>query len=587
MDPRPPSGSSSNCKSCPNEPLGRPNPMNFHHTQFPHHVSFSQPSHSMNFPHHQYPQQHLYPPHVQYVVVQPQYGPFSLPQPPPSRAMLTPPPPPPPPAGVIPLPLPSSPLPPPPAGVVPLSVSESGTPHSVTGPDEQDIFSVGNDRNAEPDRTSRRLSWTEVENLRLVSAWLNSSRRSNSKKYFWANVVGVYNRNTPKDRKRTLMQLKTHWQRINTKIAHFYDCWCRVEAKHSCIQSEKMQLMDKTWAMYNEEAREMYLEEAKHHFALSHCWKAVWDQPKWKRHVSSLYFKKTELFESEDCTSSSEDAPETETGEQGSVPAKKKHKVNGKVSSPPSELQEDIQCSVDPENMIEKNLKEMTEAELQCSDRELELARSNQLEMKDKEMVISEMQTDLLMADTSRIHEFQHGRDRLMVDTARPNEFQHGSAVREDVPEKKTHPQCHKTLDHAGTVRGDIPEKQTYPRGSKMSNFKRKRKGNASTPPSEVQEDIKRAVDLQAMLQKDREKMSEVQLRLSKEKLEVARLKQQEAKDRKETTLYEKYTELLMADTQRFDEFQKEEHRKAVKCLGEMLFVNNGMPLSSSNLKHM
>jgi hypothetical protein len=76
-------------------------------------------------------------------------------------------------------------------------------------------------------------------------------------------------------------------------------------------------------------------------------------------------------------------------------------------------------------------------------------------------------------------------------------------------------------------------------------------------------------------------------LRLSKEKLEIARLKHQEAKDRKETTLYEKYTELLMADTQRFDEFQKEEHRKAVKRMGEMLFGNDGMELPSGNLRHM
>jgi hypothetical protein len=50
-----------------------------------------------------------------------------------------------------------------------------------------------------------------------------------------------------------------------------------------------------------------------------------------------------------------------------------------------------------------------------------------------------------------------------------------------------------------------------------------------------------RAVDLQTMLQKDPEKMSEVQLRLSKEKLELARLRQQEAKDKKETTLYENF----------------------------------------------
>ncbi|CAN6344542.1 unnamed protein product [Urochloa humidicola] len=590
MDPRPPSGF-SNYKSCPNEPSGMPNPTNFPHAQFPHHMSFSQPSYSMNLPRYQYPQQHLYPPHVQYVVVQPQYGPFSLPQPqpPPSGAVLTPPPPPPhPSAGVVPLPEP--PLPPPPAEAVPLSVSESGTPHSVTGPDEQDTVSLGNDRNAEPDRTSRRLSWTEVEDLRLVNAWLNTSRLSNSKKHYWANVVGVYNRNTPKDRRRARMQLKTHWQRINKKTAHFYDCWCRVKAKYPSVQSEKIQLMDKTWAMYNEEAREMYLEEAKHHFPFSHCWKAVWDQPKWKRHISSLYSKKNELSESDDCTSCSEDAedaPETETGEQCSMPVNKKHEVKDKAPSPPSELQEDIGCSVDAQNMIEKDHKEMIEAELQCSGQKIELAKSNQLEMKDKEMVLSEIQTDPLMADTSRIHEFQNGRDGLMVGIARFNEFQHTSALRENVPEKKTHPQGHKTVEHGGTVRGGLPENETYQQGSKMAKSKQKRKANASTPLSEVQEDIKRAVNLQTMLQKDREKMSEVQLRLSKEKLELARLKQQEAKDRKETILYEKYTELLMADTQRFDDFQKEEHRKAIKRMGEMLFGNDGKQSASGNLKRM
>jgi hypothetical protein len=74
--------------------------------------------------------------------------------------------------------------------------------------------------------------------------------------------------------------------------------------------------MDKTWAMYNEEAREMYLEEMKHHSAFSHCWKSVWDQPKWKRYISSLCSNKTRLSESGDCMSSSEDAPEIETGEQ-------------------------------------------------------------------------------------------------------------------------------------------------------------------------------------------------------------------------------------------------------------------------------
>ncbi|XP_039798533.1 uncharacterized protein LOC120663706 [Panicum virgatum] len=257
-----------------------------------------------------------------------------------------------------------------------------------------------------------------------------------------------------------------------------------------------MQLMDKTWAMYNEEAREMYLEETKHHFAFNHFLKVVWDQPKRKRYISSLYSKKTKLSED------AEDAPEIKTGEQGSMPVKKKHEAKGKVPALSSELQEDIQCSADPQNMTEKNHKEMIEAELQCLDQKLELDRSIQLTVKDKEMVISEMQTDLLIAGTLRVHKLQHGRDGLMADISRFYEFQHGSAVREDVPENKTHPQGRKTVEHAETVRGGLPEQETYPQGSKMTKSKRKRKGDASTPPSEVQEDIKHAVDLQTMLRR-------------------------------------------------------------------------------------
>ncbi|TKW32612.2 hypothetical protein SEVIR_2G179900v4 [Setaria viridis] len=536
MDPRPPSGF-SNCKSYPNGPPGMPNPANFHQPQFPQHVSFSHPSYAMSVPHQQFPQQHLYPPNIQYVVVQPQYAPFSLHQPPPqpAGAMSAPPPPT---TGTM--PLPALPLQPPPAGVVPfMSVSYSGTPHSVTVPDVQDTVSVDNDENAEPERTARRLNWSEVEDLRLIHAWLNTSKPNGSKKNdaHWGNVAKLYNSSTPKDRRRARNQLKLHWHKINKKTSHFYDCWCRVEEKYSSLQSGKLKQMDKTWSKYDEEARAMYLEEAKHRFTLSHLWKAVWDQPKWKNYISSLYSKGTKLSESGDGTSSSEDASDTsekEMDEQESMPAKKKWEGECKVASPPLELQQDIRSSVDPQNMFEKNP---------------------------------------LMADTSRIHEFQHGKEKLMPDTSRFNEFHNENAVRDNMPEKERHPQGCNT----STVRNSAPEKETRQQGSKMAKSKRKRKGNGSIPSSEVQEDIKRAMDLQNMLQKDREKMSEVQLRLSKEKLELARLKQQEAKDKKETTLYEKYTELLMADTQRFNDFQNEEHKKAVKRMGEMLFGKDGM----------
>ncbi|CAD6268244.1 unnamed protein product [Miscanthus lutarioriparius] len=128
----------------------------------------------MTFPQQQILQQHLYPHHVQYVVVQPQYAPLSLPRSstPASEVVSTPPPPPP--AGAMPLPGPQ--IPPPPARVVPfMPVSES------------------------------------------ISAWLNSSRLSSSKKnvVYWANVTGVYNRDTSKDQKWARVQLKYHWQKIN------------------------------------------------------------------------------------------------------------------------------------------------------------------------------------------------------------------------------------------------------------------------------------------------------------------------------------------------------------------------------------
>ncbi|KAL6846365.1 hypothetical protein ACP4OV_023813 [Aristida adscensionis] len=550
MDPRPP-GASSNGKS----PNGPP----FHHSQYPQHPSFSQSPYAMNFPHQQFFQHHPYP-HVQYVVVQPQYAPFPLPQQPPPRAEVMPRQPSPP-GGVMSLPAPSL---PPPSGVVPyMPVPNSGTPHLVTGLDEPDIASVNNNEDAEPDRAARRLSWTEVEDLRLINAWLNNSKLNNSKKneVYWVKVTDVYNGSTPKGRRRTQKKLKNRWHNLNKKIVHFYDCWCRVKEKYSGVQSDNMQLMDQTWAMYNEEARAMYLEETKNHFVLSHFWKAVWDKPKWIGYISSLNSKRTKS-ESADYTSSSEDddGPENEIGEQ---------EGRDKTSSPSLELKEGIQCSLGPYSM-------MTGDHLQNSDQNLDSTRLNEMETMGKKATFDK-QTDLAVAESPSFHEFDQGTEGLMPNSLRLNGFQHGHTVGGET-KKKTHPQGCKDLERKErAVRGSVPEKETHRQVSKMGKGKRKRKGDVSSSSTEVQEDIKRAMDLQTMLQKDREKMSEVQLRLSKEKLELARLKQQEAQDKKETTLYEKYTELLTADTLRFNEFQKEEYEKAVRRMGEMLFGKDGM----------
>ena len=457
-----------------------------------------------------------------------------------------------------------------------------------TRQEEQDIDIV-NDETAEPDRTAKRLHWTEQEDIRLIRIWLNSPK---IKKYdvYWADVIAAYNSNTPKDRRREPAHLRCHWHKMIPKIARFDDCWCQVKAKYPSDLSDNMQLMDKTWVMFNAEARAMYLEEVKRRFAYNHCWKVVWDQPKWKSYILSLSSRKAKLSESGDYTSSSEDTeddPEKETSEEGSVTAKEKYEGKG-------EVEKDIQCSLDLQNMLKTNPGEMTGVQLLHADQNLEPSRIEPPERKDNEALISEKQPELLMTAASWYNEFLPGSE-LLAGNSKSSELQHGGVSREDEPEKGTLKQGYKAPDHDRATamenlpekdctqvfkkpdhgiaaRENLPESKAGVQSCKATKLKRKRNGKALPCSSEVQEDIKRAVDLQTMLMKDREKMSEVQLRLSKEKLEFAKLKQQEAKDKKETTLYEKYSELLMADTSRFSDFQKAEYEKAVKRMGETLF---------------
>ncbi|KAF8719304.1 hypothetical protein HU200_024003 [Digitaria exilis] len=71
----------------------------------------------------------------------------------------------------------------------------------------------------EGNQTSGRRVWTEEENLRLVSAWLNNSNdpiRGVDKKYdhYWKEIAKEYNKHSPKERRRTPAQLKTHWNSV-------------------------------------------------------------------------------------------------------------------------------------------------------------------------------------------------------------------------------------------------------------------------------------------------------------------------------------------------------------------------------------
>ncbi|CAN6273056.1 unnamed protein product [Urochloa humidicola] len=67
-------------------------------------------------------------------------------------------------------------------------------------------------------KNSGRKYWSEEENIRLVSAWLNNSNdlvKGNDKKFdhYWKEVTKEYNKYSPKDRRRSVPQCKIHWNK--------------------------------------------------------------------------------------------------------------------------------------------------------------------------------------------------------------------------------------------------------------------------------------------------------------------------------------------------------------------------------------
>ncbi|BAD81240.1 ribosomal protein-like [Oryza sativa Japonica Group] len=90
----------------------------------------------------------------------------------------------------------------PPGGFVNLINAPSNHMHHVAeGSPSQPI----NVENGDISRTKKRLLWTNDEDLRLISAWLNNSNdsiESNFKKNdkYWGDVAAAYNSTTPKSR---------------------------------------------------------------------------------------------------------------------------------------------------------------------------------------------------------------------------------------------------------------------------------------------------------------------------------------------------------------------------------------------------
>jgi hypothetical protein len=102
--------------------------------------------------------------------------------------------------------------------------------------------------------------------------------------------------------------------------------------------------------------------------------------------------------------------------------------------------------------------------------------------------------------------------------------------------------------------------------GTKAAKAKKKGKADNDYPMATLShDDIQLYHDTNALRASSQEKMAEIQLRLSKEKLENGKRKER-------MKMSSTYKELLMADTSRMDDFQRMEHRRALKYFSDQVF---------------
>ncbi|WVZ64366.1 hypothetical protein U9M48_013892 [Paspalum notatum var. saurae] len=246
--------------------------------------------------------------------------------------------------------------------------SEAGTAGAGGGDDiaagEEGDDPNGDDRNGNDDEEERvggrRLAWTEQDNMRLLSAWLNNSIDpidGNCKKgeVYWKQVANEYNDNSPVDRRRKAANCKDHWGKTNRKLVHFNGIWCRLKAAYASGRSDD-QLMD--------EAHQVYRSETSKCFTLVYLWRVVHNQPKWTR---------TYVEEGSNSSEASQRV-EGETRPPGQKQAKSK--LKGKAESSLVNLcHDDIQLYHDTQALRASTADKMAEVQLQISRDKVEAAR--------------------------------------------------------------------------------------------------------------------------------------------------------------------------------------------------------------------
>ncbi|RCV21608.1 hypothetical protein SETIT_4G151500v2, partial [Setaria italica] len=137
-------------------------------------------------------------------------------------------------------------------------------------------------------RTEKRILWTEEEDLRLMSAWIEHSTDSTcgadkGGNQYWGEVVESYNKTTPPLRKRNLKQCKDRWHKIN-RWTDLFEC-AYVKARRVFTSGYS----DQIWI---DAAHKFYVEDNKDAklgpFVGIEVWKICREVSKWKTYNEEL-----------------------------------------------------------------------------------------------------------------------------------------------------------------------------------------------------------------------------------------------------------------------------------------------------------
>ncbi|CAL5079979.1 unnamed protein product [Urochloa decumbens] len=139
-------------------------------------------------------------------------------------------------------------------------------------------------------RTEKRIMWTEEEDIRLMSAWIEHSTDSTcgadkSGGQYWGEVVDAYNKTTPPLRRRNVKQSKDRWHKIN-RWTDLFEC--------AYVKARRIFTSGYSDQMWIHAAHKFYVEDNKEKdpklgpFVLMEVWKICREVSKLKTYNEGL-----------------------------------------------------------------------------------------------------------------------------------------------------------------------------------------------------------------------------------------------------------------------------------------------------------